>query len=331
MLKKYCNGPKNYVHRSLDNQIAIITGASSGLGKETARDLLKSGAIVIFACRNESKTLNVIKSITDKNTIKNAFFINLDLTSYSSVENFVKEFSKKFNKIDILINNAGEFFENLEFTKDGIEKTLHTNHCSHFLLTGLLLKFLKKSEDPRIINVSSQVHKNVDNSLCKELNEKNYNTRKIYGISKAANILFTENLKEFFSLSNKIDGINHIKTASLSPGLVRTEFFRFRNRGFLFRFKMCLFTPLLYIFAKDEKMGAQTQINLCHIAKEDFKTGEYYKDIVVKKKYDIIREFDLEKNINKLTCESIVRSDCYWNFRDEPEFKEYFEFFKNKY
>ena len=80
----------------------------------TARDLLKSGAIVIFACRNESKTLNVIKSITDKNTIKNAFFINLDLTSYSSVENFDKEFSKKFNKIDILINNAGEFFENLE-------------------------------------------------------------------------------------------------------------------------------------------------------------------------------------------------------------------------
>jgi 3-oxoacyl-ACP reductase-like protein len=105
LLKKYFNGPKNFIRRSLENQIAIITGASAGLGKETAKDLLKNGATVIFACRNEAKTLAVIKSITDKDTIKNAHYMNLNLSSFNSVEKFVNEFSKKFDKLDLLINN----------------------------------------------------------------------------------------------------------------------------------------------------------------------------------------------------------------------------------
>ena len=86
LMKRYFNGPKNNIHRTLNNQIAIITGASAGLGKENARDLLKSGATVIFACRNKEKTLSVIKSITDEKTIGNAHYMNLDLTSFSSVE-----------------------------------------------------------------------------------------------------------------------------------------------------------------------------------------------------------------------------------------------------
>ena len=110
---------------------------------------------------------------------------------------------------------------------------MQTNHCSHFLLTGLLLKFLKKSDDPRIINVSSMAHRFVDDSLSREFNAQNYSGMKVYGISKAANVLFTENLKEFFS--KKTDGTEKIKTASLHPGAVRTEFSRFGQRGFLFK------------------------------------------------------------------------------------------------
>jgi len=329
LIRKYFNGPKNYEFRSLDKQIAIITGASAGLGKETARDLLKSGAIVIFACRNEEKTLAVIKSITDEKTIKNAIYMNLDLTLFSSVEKFVKEFSKKFDKVDLLINNAGQFTDSLQFTKDGNEMTMQTNHCSHFLLTGLLLKFLKNSEDPRVINVSSMAHERVNDSLSREFNKQNYSGIMVYGITKAANIIFSENLKEF--CGKKTDGTNNIKTASLHPGVVRTEFARFFDRGFLFKICIAVMTPFSLMFSKDEKMGAQTQIHLCHVAKDAFKNGEYYSDCAVKKKNEIIRKYDLEKNINKYTCEAILRSDCYNNIKDEPEFMEYFDFFKTKY
>jgi hypothetical protein len=217
----------------------------------------------------------------------------------------------------------------LEFTEFDVEKTIQSNHCGHFLLTGLLLKFLKKSDDPRIINVSSEVHKHADNSLDNEKNAENFNSRKFYAISIAANTIFTEDLYEFFS-KLKFDDKLKIKAACLSPGLVRSEFFRLTNRRFLFKFIMTLLSPILYIFAKDEKIGAQTQINLCHIDKEDFESGEYYKDLKVSKKHDNIMEFNLPKQIYILTYTGLINSKVYLPY-DEPDINQFFKFFKDKY
>ena len=124
--------------------------------------------------------------------------------------------------------------------------------------------------------------------------------------------------------------MKNIKTASLHPGVVRTEFARFEGRSFIFKLIISLIYPFAYAFTKSEQMGAQTQIHLCHVAKDNFKNGEYYADCSVKQKDEIIRKFDLDKSINKLTCDAILKSDCYSNVKDESEFKEYFEFFKTK-
>ena len=194
------------------------------------KNLLKNGATVIFTCRKKEKTLSVMKAISDKkNTIRNAHYIPLELSSFKSVENFVVEFSKKYDRLDMLVNNAGLFVDNLEITKDGMEKTLQTNHSSHFLLTGLLLKFLKKSDDPRVINVSSFGHAFANDSMDTPYTPENYAKFRVYGVTKAANILFAEDCKEFFDKRN--DGLKMIKTTSLNPGNVRTEFERFKDRS----------------------------------------------------------------------------------------------------
>lgn len=329
LMRQYFNGPRNKIHRSLENQIAIVTGSSAGIGKETARDLLNSGATVIFACRNEQKTLEVIKQITNKETSGKAHYMNLDLTFNNSVENFVKNFSKKFDRVDLLINNAGLFNSNLIFTTEEVELTMQTNHCGHFLLTGLLLKYLKNSDDPRVINVSSMAHKTVDNSLEEGYSKENYKSRQAYGITKAANVLFTENFAEFCE-KNSDEKIRKIKSASLHPGVVRSEFWRDNERSNFYKVVMCFVYPLMFLLAKDEKMGAQTTLHLCHIEREKFINGGYYGDCMPKEKHENLRKFNLEKSINRLTCEGLVKSQCYWNFRDEKEFSEYFEFFKTK-
>lgn len=121
----------------------------------------------------------------------------MDLTSFKSVVEFVNDFSKKFEKLDLLINNAGIINDKLIFTEDNLEITMQTNHISHFALTGLLLRFLKQSDDPRIINLSSVAHNWINNNYDYfSFSPKTYHMFPIYSLSKAANVLFTEALKE---------------------------------------------------------------------------------------------------------------------------------------
>ena len=106
IIKKWANGPLNPIKKDLTGKLIIVTGSSDGIGLETAKDLLRSNARVIFACRNKNKTQEIINKFPE-NYKKNAIFIQLDLASFKSIENFVKEIKSKYPKIDILINNAG--------------------------------------------------------------------------------------------------------------------------------------------------------------------------------------------------------------------------------
>ena len=105
-IKKWANGPLNPIKKDLTNKFIIVTGSSDGIGLETAKDFLNSNAKVVFACRNKTKTENIINALPEKSK-KNAIFIQLDLQSFKSIENFAKEIKSKYQKIDILINNAG--------------------------------------------------------------------------------------------------------------------------------------------------------------------------------------------------------------------------------
>ncbi len=330
LIRYFFNGPRNNTNRDMKDKIVIVTGCSAGIGKETARDLLNKGAKVVFACRDKTKTLSVINHITNESNRNNAFFMQLNLTSFNSVGLFVEEFSKKFDRLDLLVNNAGLFNDKFFLTEDNLENTLQTNHISHFALTGLLLKFLKKSDDPRVINVSSRAHYNADNTLdVLPLTDKTYRTWGIYSISKAANIFFSEALKEFSE--GRVDELSKIKSAALHPGVVLTEFTRTEGRGLFFKALVWTFSPLIKLFFKSELMGAQTSLHCSYVERSKLVNGGYYSDCHEAKKSSVIRKYDLEKKIHKMSYEALVAHKLYVENQNDKDFVEYLNFFKTKF
>ena len=155
--KKWANGPLNPIKKDLTDKFVIITGSSEGIGLETAKDLLNSNAKVVFACRNKTKTENAINALPEKSK-KNAIFVQLDLESFKSIENFSKEIKSKYQKIDILINNAGMLASKMEKTEDGFINAFQVNYLGNALLTLLLLDHFNEKES-KIINVSSMAYK----------------------------------------------------------------------------------------------------------------------------------------------------------------------------
>jgi len=152
------NGPKTTLTpKNFEEKIILVTGSNTGIGKITAIELLKKGAFVIFAARNEEKTMQIINNLPE-NLKEKAFFMQLDLSNFSSIKNFVEIFKSKFNKLDIIINNAGGVFDILNFSEN-IEHTIITNTIGPICLTGLLIEYLKLSKNGKIINVASTAHK----------------------------------------------------------------------------------------------------------------------------------------------------------------------------
>ena len=156
-LKKWANGPMNPIKKDLTGKLIIVTGSSDGIGLETAKDLLNSNAKVIFACRNKAKTEKVINSLPE-NIRKNAIFEQLDLESFKSIENFIKTIKSKYQKIDILINNAGMASGYESKTEDGFMNVFQVNYLGNVLLTLLLLDHFNEKES-KIVDVSSMGYK----------------------------------------------------------------------------------------------------------------------------------------------------------------------------
>lgn len=282
--KIYFSGPSAKKSR-LDKKIIIITGASDGIGRSTAEELLKSGAKVIYACRNEEKTNEIISNL-DKKLRENAVFMKLNLSSLASVISFVNEIKKQYSGIDVLINNAGIINSNYKESEDNIEETLQVNTISHMYLTQELLELLNNNNG-KVINVSSLGHKyfKLTNEKYAEINSpdfkysKNYNSFNQYNISKLGNVYFTQYLQSYI-LKNNLN----IGTYSLHPGVIITEISRDLPKFFIF-FKYLLF-PLLFIFFKSIEKGAQTTLYLVYEDKSNLKSGEFYKDCCLSKTTD---------------------------------------------
>lgn len=330
IIRYFVNGPRTSAKRDMKDNIVIITGSSAGIGKETARDLLNKGAKVVFACRDKTKTLNVIKQITNESNKNNASFMQLNLSSFKSVAEFVNEFSKKFDKLDLLINNAGVFIEKLILTEDNLETDIQTNHISHFALTGLLLKFLKKSDDPRIINVSSDAHLYSDYDLDYfNFTNENFRMWKMYCNSKAANVLFSEALKELSEL--KDSEYSKILSASAHPGAVFTEISRTDGKAWYIKLGVNILKPLMSIFFKNEEMGAQTTLHCCYVSREEFVNGGYYKDCRIGKKGESMRKNNLEQKIHKLSYEAIMKSPVFQDYKEDSDFNKFMDFFRKRF
>ena len=142
-----------------DDKIVLITGANAGIGIHTVIDLAKRGASVVMACRNLQKSEAALKEAKEKSDSGKTDLMQLDLSSLNSVRTFAENFSSKYDKLYILINNAGIMMCPFKKTEDGFESHIGTNHFGHFALTNLLLKKLAASAPSRVVTVSSVMHK----------------------------------------------------------------------------------------------------------------------------------------------------------------------------
>ena len=284
IIKKIANGPLNPIKKDLTGKLIIVTGSSDGLGLETAKDLLTSNAKVIFACRNKSKTEGVINKLPE-NMRKNAIFIQLDLEKFKSIENFVKEIKSNYQKIDVLINNAGLSFKNGYKTEDGYLNVFQVNYLGSVLLTLLLLEHFNEKES-KIINISSVLHKKAtfkegDSKYLNNfelMNQKYFEIRgkeRLYENTKLLVIYFTQYLS---LLAEK--KYPYLKAVCLHPGVIYTNIFQ--PDKMIYRIIIGIFfNTIFYLFTKDVLHGAQTQLFLCYSDNKDLVNGAYYSNLKI--------------------------------------------------
>ena len=188
----------------LTGKVAIVTGANSGIGYETAKGLAERGANVVLACRNLDKATIAANSIRRDVSNARLEIIRLDLADLDSVHEFSKTFQMNYDRLDILVNNAGVMTPPHTKTSDGFELQFGANHLGHFALTGHLLDTILSTSGARIINVSSISHRMGNGTIAFDnLNaEKGYEASAAYSQSKLANLLFTLELNQHFSEFN---------------------------------------------------------------------------------------------------------------------------------
>lgn len=203
-------------------RVAIITGSNTGIGFGAAKVLAAKGAHAVLAVRNVDKGNDAAARIKSDSPDATVTVQHLDLTSLDNIRAAADELRTKFDRIDLLINNAGVMYTDKAQTKDGFELQFGTNHLGHFALTGLLLDKLLPVDGSRVVTVSSIGHRIRAKIHFHDINlDRNYNRVDAYGQSKLANLLFT------YELARRLEakGAPTVATAA-HPGAADTELLR---------------------------------------------------------------------------------------------------------
>ena len=216
---------KNSLHQNLTGKTCIVTGATSGIGKETAAGLAMLGGDVTIVGRSREKCAAVRDEIISKTSNKNTRYELADLSLMDSVRKLAENIISNNSRIDVLVNNAGGVFSRYALTKDGFESTTALNYLSPVLLTRLLFPSLKSSGSARIINIGSSVHKSGRSDLDFRYPWK-YRPMKAYSTSKLMITMFS------YSLARRIGGM-HMSSILVEPGFVSTNLGRNSGSGIL--------------------------------------------------------------------------------------------------
>jgi NAD(P)-dependent dehydrogenase (short-subunit alcohol dehydrogenase family) len=251
----------------MQGKIVLVTGATNGIGKVTALELAKKGATTVIVGRNRAKTEATMKEIQAQSGNSKVSMLLGDLSLMADVRRIAAEFKQKYDRLDVLVNNAGAWFSERQETAEGIEMTFALNHLSYFLLTNLLLDLIKASAPARIINVSSRVHADEPLNFDDLQNTKNYgrnNGLRVYGQSKLANVMFT------YELARRLQGTN-ITANVLHPGIIGSSF-GLNNKGVLMKVAMTFYS----ILAQPPEEGAKTIVYLAASPEVEGITGKYW-------------------------------------------------------
>ena len=247
----------------LDGKVVVITGATGGIGLETARALARLGSNVIIVGHDAERTRQVADELLAQNSgsIKG---LVADLSSQAEVRRLASEIAAQEGRLDALINNAGAVFAKRRYTADGIEMTLALNHLAPFLLTNLLLETLKASAPARVITVASMAHAGARIPFA-DMNHqrRRWSSFGVYGETKLMNIMFT------YELARRLAG-SGVTANALHPGFVASNFGK--NNGGVWKSMFSLAQP----FAISAREGAQTSIFLASSPEVAGMSGEYF-------------------------------------------------------
>jgi NAD(P)-dependent dehydrogenase (short-subunit alcohol dehydrogenase family) len=199
-------------------RVAVVTGANSGLGLVTARELARAGARTVLACRDPAKGEQARRAIEVRAPGAHVDVGGLDLASLDSVRAFAERLRSEYDAIDLLANNAGVMASPRRRTADGFELQFGTNHLGHFALTGLVIDMLQGRDDARVVTVSSNAHRYGRIAFDNLGGERRYFRWRAYGQSKLANLLFALELDRRLRAAGSA-----IKSVAAHPGYAATN------------------------------------------------------------------------------------------------------------
>ena len=253
----------------MHGRVCMITGGSSGIGKETALGLARMGAAVIVVGRAQGRCAAATAEIKTRSGNPRVEFMLADLSSQASIRRLGAEFVARGQPLHVLVNNAGGLYSQRATTVDGIETTFAVNHLAYFLLTHLLLETLTTSgqEDAtaRIVNVSSEAQRVGHIDFDDLQGARRYRAFRAYSQSKLANVMLT------YELARKLEG-KPVTANCLHPGTIASGFGRNNSGGFGLLFR------LLAPFLRTPEAGARTSIYLASSAEIEGVSGGYFID-----------------------------------------------------
>ena len=270
------------MNREMTGKVCIVTGANAGIGKETALGLAKLGATIVMICRDRDRGETAQREIKQRSGNDTVELMICDLASQKSIEQFANEFKQHYDRLDVLVNNAGVLMRERSLNEDGIESTFAINHLGYFLLTNLLLDVLTRGgATARIVNVASTAHKYGKVDVGGWVIGRDYSAFSAYANSKLANVLFT------YELARRLEGTG-VTANCLHPGAVGTNLFRGLPK---------LLQALIALVTMGSERGARTSIYLASSPEVEGVSGKYFARRRLEKSSDASYDRDAARQL----------------------------------
>jgi len=249
----------------MSEKVCIVTGSNSGIGKETTLALASMGATMVMVVRDMERGETARREISEKTGHSSTDLMLCDLSSQESIRRFADAFKGKYDKLHVLINNAGAEYDVRQVTVDGFERTLAVNYLAPFRLTHELLPLLKAGVPSRVINITSGLHKSGNVNFEDLQSEKDYDGMRAYANAKLMVLMFT------YELARRLEGTG-ITVNVVHPGFAATNLGR--NTGSL---RSSLMFKVMRPFQTSARKAAETSIYLASSPDVEAVTGKYFR------------------------------------------------------
>jgi len=274
-------------------KVCIVTGANSGIGKETALGLAKEGVSLVMLVRNPERGQEAKDYIIAESSNEHVDMMVCDLSSMAEIRRFTVEFSQRYNRLDILVNNAGAVFSKREVTIDGFERSLAVNYLAPFLLTHELLPLLKSSAPSRVINLTSGLHSRGKVNLDDLQSKNKYKRMEAYQSSKLMVLLFT------YKIARTLDGTGVFVNA-VSPGFVATNLGRSSGS----RLSSIMF-GMMKPFQLTPVEGAETSLYVATSPELDGVSGKHFAKCQEKETAEVSYDITLQDDLWEQTIQML--------------------------